>query len=103
MQLGKNETEKHNAFLLAEHKNRFEFTTNGLAASTDILQKLIDFQVAIPSWAQEAHASEDFPGEVNPEAWKKKLKTLACCMPLTNQVAPYRCIYPGIFQKMPRQ
>lgn len=78
MQLGKNETEKHNAFLLAEHKNRFEFTTNGLAASTDILQKLIDFQVAIPSWALGTGGTRfgRFPGGGEPRSLEEKIEDI---------------------------
>ncbi len=51
MQLEKHIIEEHNSNLLAAHKRSFDFTAAGLANLPDILQKLTDFQVAIPSWA----------------------------------------------------
>jgi L-rhamnose isomerase/sugar isomerase len=51
MQIEKYKIEEHNNSLLAEHKRRLDFTSEGVAGINDVLQKLIDFQVAIPSWA----------------------------------------------------
>jgi L-rhamnose isomerase/sugar isomerase len=51
MQIEKYIIEAHNNRLLAAHKRRFDFTAAGVANLQDTLQKLIDFQVAIPSWA----------------------------------------------------
>ena len=51
MQIEKYKIEEHNNSLLAEHKRRLDFTSAGVAGIKDVLQKLIDFQVAIPSWA----------------------------------------------------
>ncbi|MEO5682329.1 MAG: TIM barrel protein [Chitinophagaceae bacterium] len=51
MQIEKYKIEEHNNGLLAEHKRRFDFTAAGVAGLPDLLQKLIDFQIAIPSWA----------------------------------------------------
>src|SRR5678816_3514379 len=35
----------------AEHQRRFEFVAGSVSNVESILQKLIDFQIAIPSWA----------------------------------------------------
>src|SRR6478736_3159115 len=35
----------------AEHKRRFEFVAGSINNVDSILQKLVDFQIAIPSWA----------------------------------------------------
>src|SRR6186997_2233755 len=51
MQIEKHTIDEHNSKLLAEHKRWFDFTAAGLANLPDLLQKLIDFQIAIPSWA----------------------------------------------------
>ena len=51
MQIEKYKIEEHNNSLLAEHKRRFDFTAAGVTSLQDVLQKLIDFQIAIPSWA----------------------------------------------------
>src|SRR3982751_2063611 len=40
-----------NEKLAAEHKRQFEFAASSVNNVESILQKLIDFQVAIPSWA----------------------------------------------------
>src|SRR5450432_4134251 len=51
MQIEKYKLEAHNNDLLAEHKRRFDFEAAGVANLPDVVQKLIDFQIAIPSWA----------------------------------------------------
>ncbi len=51
MQIEKYKIEAHNNSLLAEHKRVFDFTVAGIVNIKDVLQKLIDFQIAIPSWA----------------------------------------------------
>jgi len=51
MQIEKYKIDEHNSNLLAEHKHKFDFTAAGIAGINGVLQKLIDFQIAIPSWA----------------------------------------------------
>ncbi|MBS1598079.1 MAG: sugar isomerase [Bacteroidetes bacterium] len=51
MRIEKNKLQEHNRSLLAEHERRYEFFASGIKNAESILQKLIDFQVAIPSWA----------------------------------------------------
>lgn len=51
MRIEKYKIEEHNQFLLKEHKRRFDFIASDIKNIEDILQKLIEFQVAIPSWA----------------------------------------------------
>lgn len=51
MQIEKYKIEEHNNNLLSEHKRRFEFTAASVTNLAEVLQKLIDFQIAIPSWA----------------------------------------------------
>src|SRR6187200_3252274 len=51
MQIEKNKIDGHNQSLLAEHKRKFDFVASGLDNVEAVLQKLIDFNVAIPSWA----------------------------------------------------
>ena len=36
---------------LAEHARKFEFVAHGVKNADSVLQKLTDFQIAIPSWA----------------------------------------------------
>jgi L-rhamnose isomerase / sugar isomerase len=51
MRIEKYKIQEHNQTLLAEHKRKFEFVTADIKDVNTVLQKLIDFQVAIPSWA----------------------------------------------------
>jgi L-rhamnose isomerase / sugar isomerase len=51
MRLEKNRIEEHNQSLGKTHRQKFEFLSDGIPDTEIILQKLIDFQVAIPSWA----------------------------------------------------
>jgi L-rhamnose isomerase / sugar isomerase len=51
MQIEKYIITEHNNSLLSGHKQQLDFVTKKIAGSKDILQKLKDFQIAIPSWA----------------------------------------------------
>ena len=42
---------EHNDSLLSQHTRRFNFTAENITGINGILQKLKDFQIAIPSWA----------------------------------------------------
>jgi L-rhamnose isomerase / sugar isomerase len=51
MQLEKYKIQEHNQSSLADHKRKFDFIAAGISNVEETIQKLIDFQVAIPSWA----------------------------------------------------
>src|SRR6187402_2601126 len=51
MRIEKYKIEEYNQSLLAEHKRKFDFAAAGLKNIEPVIQKLIDFNVAIPSWA----------------------------------------------------
>ena len=51
MRIEQYQIEEFNQELLKEHKRTFEFIAGGLKNVDSIIQKLIDFQIAIPSWA----------------------------------------------------
>ena len=51
MQVSKEKIREYNQYLLKEHQRKFQFISSGLKNAEDILKKLIEFQVAIPSWA----------------------------------------------------
>lgn len=51
MKIEKYKIEEQNQSALKEHKRKFEFIANDIENLEDILQKLMNFQVAIPSWA----------------------------------------------------
>jgi L-rhamnose isomerase/sugar isomerase len=51
MQIDKYKIDEFNNSLLKEHKRRFDFAAEGVGGLDSILKKLVDFQIAIPSWA----------------------------------------------------
>src|SRR4249919_3586840 len=51
MQIDKKQVEQHNEPLLKDHRRRYDFIQSEIPQSSSIIKKLIDFQVAIPSWA----------------------------------------------------
>lgn len=51
MKIEKHKIDEHNQSPLKEHKRKFDFIASEIKDVEDILRKLIEFQVAIPSWA----------------------------------------------------
>ncbi|MBS1948942.1 MAG: sugar isomerase [Bacteroidetes bacterium] len=51
MHIEKDTIKEHNQFLLKEHKKKFDYSASEVTDVENVLQKLMDFQVAIPSWA----------------------------------------------------
>jgi L-rhamnose isomerase/sugar isomerase len=51
MQLTKQALQEHNQRVLPDHKRKFDLTAEGISDLQQVIQKLIDFQIAIPSWA----------------------------------------------------
>lgn len=78
MQLGKKAVEDHNASLLAQHQKRFEFLRQEINNLDGILQKLVDFQVAIPSWALGTGGTRfgRFPGGGEPRNLEEKIEDI---------------------------
>jgi L-rhamnose isomerase / sugar isomerase len=78
MKLEKYQLEEHNQSLLTEHKRRFEFTASGVANIDSILQKLIEFQIAIPSWALGTGGTRfgRFAGAGEPGSLEEKIEDI---------------------------
>jgi L-rhamnose isomerase / sugar isomerase len=51
MQIEKHHINTHNEQALEKHKKRLNFLTSEIEGERAIIQKLMDFQIAIPSWA----------------------------------------------------
>src|SRR6476646_1212358 len=51
MQIEKYKIQEYNKSSMADHKRKFEFIAAGINNVEEVIRKLIDFQVAIPSWA----------------------------------------------------
>ncbi|MGZ3765872.1 MAG: sugar isomerase [Mucilaginibacter sp.] len=51
MQIEQHRIEEHNHHHKTEHQRNFDFIGDGIPGVNKIIQKLVDFQIAIPSWA----------------------------------------------------
>lgn len=51
MAIEKYKIDQANEGIVAEHKRKFDFLASSVANVESVLQKLMDFQIAIPSWA----------------------------------------------------
>ncbi len=76
MKLEKYRVEDHNESLLKEHHRRLEFLKAGLSDTESILSKLIDFKVAIPSWALGTGGTRfgRFSGGGEPRSLEEKIE-----------------------------
>src|SRR5829696_8222440 len=61
---------------LADHQRKFEFTTSFISNPEAVLQKLIDFQIAIPSWALGTGGTRfgRFSGPGEPRSLEEKIE-----------------------------
>lgn len=78
MKVEKYQLEEHNHALLGEHKRKFEFTAEGVGNIEGILQKLVEFQIAIPSWALGTGGTRfgRFAGAGEPRSLEEKIEDI---------------------------
>lgn len=74
MQLTKSIIHEHNQPFLAAHKKKFDFVAENVEG-LEVMQKLIDFQIAIPSWALGSGGTRfgRFPGGGEPRNLEEKI------------------------------
>ncbi len=78
MTIQKQDITDFNQPLLADHQRRFEFVAEGIKNPDALIQKLIDFQVAIPSWALGTGGTRfaRFPGSGEPRSLEEKIEDI---------------------------
>ena len=76
MRIDAKKIEAHNAALLAEHQRKYSFTSAMVAGVEEVVQKLVRFQVAIPSWALGTGGTRfgRFPGPGEPRSLEDKME-----------------------------
>src|ERR1019366_995432 len=76
MQFEKNKIDSHNRSLLKEHQRKFDFIAADIENKESIIQKLIDFNIAIPSWALGTGGTRfgRFSGSGEPRSLEEKLE-----------------------------
>jgi L-rhamnose isomerase/sugar isomerase len=78
MYIEKNRIEEHNHKRAAGHKRQFEGVVAGMMEVDLVLQKLMDFQIAIPSWALGTGGTRfgRFPGGGEPRNLEEKVEDI---------------------------
>lgn len=86
MLIGSNNIASHNDDLLKKHQNKFAFTVSEIGNTESIIQKLIDFQIAIPSWALGTGGTRfgRFAGGGEPRSIEEKIEDVGLLHALNN-------------------
>ena len=76
MQIQKQNIDSLNSDLAASHTKKLEFITSEIANSEEIIKQLVDFQIAIPSWALGTGGTRfgRFPGGGEPRSLEEKIE-----------------------------
>jgi L-rhamnose isomerase/sugar isomerase len=76
MKIKKNKIDSHNQSLQNEHQRKFDFIAADIDNIESVIQKLIDFNVAIPSWALGTGGTRfgRFSGSGEPRSLEEKLE-----------------------------
>ena len=76
MLIDSNKIAIHNEDLIKSHQNKLVFTASEIAETERIINKLIDFQIAIPSWALGTGGTRfgRFPGGGEPRSLEEKIE-----------------------------
>ncbi|HSV09818.1 MAG TPA: L-rhamnose isomerase [Hanamia sp.] len=85
MKLKKELIEESNAGFSAAHKKNYEFISSGINNSEDVIKKLSDFQIAIPSWALGTGGTRfgRFGGGGEPGSLEEKIEDIGLLHALT--------------------
>jgi L-rhamnose isomerase/sugar isomerase len=86
MLIGSNKIESHNEKLLKSHQSKLVFTASEIAETEAIIKKLIDFQIAIPSWALGTGGTRfgRFAGGGEPRSLEEKIEDVGLLHALNN-------------------
>lgn len=78
MQIENYKIQEHNESLLKNHQRHFDFISESVKDIDDIIEKLIAFQVAIPSWALGTGGTRfgRFPGGGEPRNLEEKIEDI---------------------------
>lgn len=78
MLLSKELIERNNTAGLANHQRNFEFIASGISNVDEVIKKLADFQIAIPSWALGTGGTRfgRFPGGGEPRSLEEKIEDI---------------------------
>jgi L-rhamnose isomerase/sugar isomerase len=86
MLIEKYKIDQYNNDILNDHKRKFEFVASSIKNPEKILQKLVDFQIAIPSWALGTGGTRfgRFAGGGEPRSLEEKIEDIGLLHKLNN-------------------
>ena len=86
MRIDKNQIDQHNSDVQKTHQKRFDFAKSEIPNAESIIQKLIDFNVAIPSWALGTGGTRfaRFSGAGEPGNLEQKMEDIGLLHALNN-------------------
>ncbi|MCW3108125.1 MAG: sugar isomerase, partial [Segetibacter sp.] len=86
MQIEKYKIDQFNHDNLKDHRRKFEFVASSVRNIDEVLQKLIDFQIAIPSWALGTGGTRfgRFAGGGEPRSLEEKIEDIGLLHKLNN-------------------
>src|ERR1700750_1440730 len=78
MQIEQYKIAEYNQEELQEHKRRFDYPASYIPNLSEVLQKLQEFQIAIPSWALGTGGTRfgRFPGGGEPRSLEDKIEDI---------------------------
>jgi len=79
MKIDKAFIEEHNQSMQSDHRRRLEFVKSNIPDHVRIIKRLIEFQIAIPSWALGAGGTRfgRFAGSGEPRSLEEKIEDVA--------------------------
>src|SRR4026209_2314598 len=86
MQIEKHKLDNHNEIHFASHKKKWEALRNDIPTGEEVVKKLIDFQIAIPSWALGTGGTRfgRFAGGGEPRSLEEKIEDIGLLHKLNN-------------------
>jgi L-rhamnose isomerase/sugar isomerase len=78
MQIEKHKLDAHNEKFSAAHNKKLQALKNDTSGAEEVIKKLIDFQIAIPSWALGTGGTRfgRFPGGGEPRSLEEKIEDI---------------------------
>ncbi|WP_374166611.1 sugar isomerase [Arcticibacter sp. MXS-1] len=78
MKIERYQIEEHNSRLAASHQRKFEFVSQDIPGVEGIIEKLVKFQIAIPSWALGTGGTRfgRFSGGGEPRSLEEKMEDI---------------------------
>jgi len=105
MEITKSILEASNQKWLADHKKRFAQLASTISSSDQIVKKLIDFQIAIPSWALGTGGTRfgRFPGGGEPRTLEEKIEDIGLLHSLNRSSGAISLHIPWDIPKNPEE